>query len=243
MTKQPETIADQLIGELRVYSRTNEIPAQFTVAKFKRDANKLKSTSAAQAAMIHGMIACLERDIETCKKQHELSIRLHGEPDFYLNYYCSLLLLGRIHDGYCCLTEGLSKFPFSTDLIKAAIEAAMLLGFYGKVIEYYESLQSLQPIAHDQEIEKIADDAKQALSIDVPQETLDKLSYVVESIGIKHAAKLQSISLSSNDDVLFQWIKTSADVDTTVAMNFELCEALAETDINLNKVSVAFRAS
>lgn len=244
MTIQPETITSNLIDEIHVYGQSNEIPSLFTLAKLKREANKLKSASPAKAAMILGMIACLERDTEKCKKQHELSIRLSKDQDHYFNYFCSLWFLGLLHDAYNCILEGIRMFPGSAELIEKAIEVTMTLGFYKEAFKHYQDLKKLQPHEINPFVESLVKGITQALMINIPDNTLNRLSYVVEDIRIKHAAKPLGISLSDHEGVLFQWIETSADVDTTVDMNFELADTLAsETDIDLNNISVAFRAS
>lgn len=244
MIIQPETIASDIIDEIHVYGQSNEIPSTFTLAKLKREAGKLKSASPAKAAMILGMIACLERDTETCKKQHELSIRLSKDPDHYFNYFCSLWFLGLLHDAYNCILEGIKMFPGSAELIEKAIEVTMILGFYKEALDHYKDFKKLQPHEINPVVESMVKGITEALNINIPETTLNRLSYVVEDIRIKHAAKQLGIGLTHHEGVLFQWIETSADVDTTVDMNFELADALAsETDIDLNNISVAFRAS
>ena len=65
MTIQPESLANQLIDELGVFVNSGKTPSEFEIARFKKDADKLKKVDQAKYAMLHGMIiACFEGEFK-----------------------------------------------------------------------------------------------------------------------------------------------------------------------------------
>jgi hypothetical protein len=247
MTLQPNTIENQLIEEICRYISEDRTPSQFEIARLKREAAKLKNGNRAVYAAIMGMIACLDNDIAECKKHHELAILLDGSVEHYDSYCTSLYNLGRIQDAYLWAQKGLSIFPHAPKLILSALKSAYFLELFDKVAEHYRALIPLQLVDIDQQVQDFFQNAEIVLSMGIPEPSLHRLSDILESIRVKHGADIKTINLSliptEETQELFNWIETSSNVDTTVEMNMELCEMLAnQPDIDLGNMTVAFRA-
>ena len=69
MTAQPESILNQLVDQLSEYAKSNTKPDEFTFRRLKNEATTLMKVNAAEGAMIRGMIACLEGDLEEYENQ------------------------------------------------------------------------------------------------------------------------------------------------------------------------------
>lgn len=247
MTLQPNTIENQLIEEICRYISEDRAPSQFEVARLKREAAKLKNGKRAVYAAILGMIACLDNDIDECKKQHELALVLDSSVENYEAYCTSLYNLGRIQDAYHWVQKGLNLFPHAPKLILSALKSAYFLELFDKVIEHYQALIPLQLVGMDEQSRDFVKNAESVLSLGIPVPGLHKLSDILESIRLKHGADIKNINLSlvptEETQELFNWIETTSNVDTTVEMNEELCEMLAnQPEIDLGNMTVAFRA-
>lgn len=247
MTLQPNTIENQLIEEICRYITEDRAPSQLEVARLKREAAKLKNGNRAIYAAILGMIACLDNDVEECKKHHQLAIRLDGSVEHYDSYCTSLYNLGRIQDAYLWAQKGLRVFPHAPKLILSALKSAYFLELFDKVVEHYQALIPLQLGNIGEQLEGFVQNAKTVLGFGIPVPGLHKLSDILESIRLKHGADIKNINLSliqtEETQELFNWIETSSNVDTTVEMNMELCEMLAsQPDFDLGNMTVAFRA-
>ena len=67
MTAQPESILNQLVEQLSEYAKSYTKPDEFTLRRLKNEATMLMKVNAAEGAMIRGMIACLEGDLDECE--------------------------------------------------------------------------------------------------------------------------------------------------------------------------------
>ena len=85
--------------------------------------------------------------------------------------------------------------------------------------------------------------AQTILNTNLPESIFPKMAFLLESICLVNQVVPKQSAVFNLEDGLFQWVETTADVGTTVAMNFELAEALAiREDLNLDGYTVAFRA-
>ena len=243
MTTQAQNATDHLMNEIRQYASRHQPISDFTLAKFRRDADKIKRVSRAENALLLGIIACLAGDVEECKKQHELSIKLGVGDVFFINYGYSLLFMDRFFDAYQCTEKGLGHFPASLELLTLGIETSFMVGAYDKMVNYVETLNKIKPYLKDEKIDQRVKDAKQALNMGLSAGTLQKLLEKAEFIRLKYAVKFLSVLLKYHESSLFQWIETSADADLTAKMNIELCSDMADdANQSWNTICVAFRA-
>ncbi|PKD41986.1 hypothetical protein CWO84_02880 [Methylomonas sp. Kb3] len=247
MALQPNTIENQLIDEICQYIIKDVAPSEFEIAGLKKKAVALKNVNHASYANILGMIACLDNDIEECQKQHELAIRLDGSVQHYESYCTSLYNLCCLKDALHWAETGLSLFPHAPKLITDAVNSSYYLGLFDKVLEHYQTLLPLQLPQFEEQVNDLVSNAEIVLNFGIHTDTLHKLSDILESVRIKYGPGIRTVSLSLLDTEenreLFQWIETSSDVETTVEMNFELCEILASrADLDLKDMTVVFRA-
>lgn len=242
MTLKSQTISNQLIDEFCACLASKKTPSEFEVARFKREANKLKAIDPSTAAALHGIIACLDGNLDECKKQHEHAIRLDSSFINYSRYFASLFNLGRYQDAYDWLNKGLLKYPDSPELLTEAITTSYFLGLYDKVVEHSKTLEKLRMLELESKTMNYLSQAIFMLQMKVTVEAWHQLSLIMEDVRLKHGVRIEEVSLIKSEDGLFKWIETNADVDTTVNMNLELCERMAEAnDFDLGNVAVAFR--
>ncbi len=239
---QPQTISNKIVAELSAYVKNHEVPDAFTLRRLKNDASSIKNVSLAEYAMMMGMIACVSGDIGECRKQHELSLTQDCNPLLYANYFSSLFFIGHLNESFQCVEKGINLFPGSTSLLESAIEASLLLGRYRRAVKYYEDLLKLNPAKISSDIKDFVIDSKKVINLGISEETTQNLSHILEKICLDRDVRIESIMVNIDDDILMQWVETSANVDITVDMNFELCDTLARNDSNFNQISVSFRA-
>lgn len=247
MSIQPKSILDNLITQLSAYLRDNEKPDDFTLLRFKAEAEKLKVVSRAESAMAKGIIAGLERNLQECKKQHDLSLTLNDDLDndhvFYQNYALSLNRLGQNKDAYHFIKMVVDIHPHVPIVICLCIDIAFYAGYPENALKYYDDLIKLDISNIPSTVEKCIYEAKIMTSMGFEDEIISKFSQIVEEIYSKNNVSPMNSSLHKVDDELFQWIETTADVDTTVDMNFELAEKISERDdLILSGFNVVFRA-
>jgi hypothetical protein len=245
---QPKTILDTLVIQLSEAAKTQKKPNDFEIRKFKKEAEKLKNVSLAQSAMAKGMIAFLEGNLEECKRQHELSLMLNNDVDDYdvslRNYAVSMHKFGQSSEAYRLLKLIVDKQ--STDLmdICLTIEAAFYAGYLSEVLKYYDLLlekSKSSDLFHD--VQKCICEAKEMIDMKIPEDVTRSFSSLIEEICSSNSVLLIDKSTHKMDGEIFQWVETTADVDTTVEMNFILAEKLSEMEgLVTSGFNVVFRA-
>ena len=91
--------------------------------------------------------------------------------------------------------------------------------------------------------ENYINNAQTILNTNLPESIFPTMAFLLESICLLNHVMPKQSTFFNMEDGLFQWLETTADVGTTVAMNFELAEALAmREDLNIEGYTVAFRA-
>jgi tetratricopeptide (TPR) repeat protein len=245
MRTQPESILNILIEQISVFARGNIKPDAFTICRFKCEANKLASVNFAESAMVKGIIACLEGNVPECIKQHELSIRNNSDPIFYQNYALSLHKIGKNAEAYRLIKIVLDQCPMIPDVLSLVIEFAFHAGHPDEALNYYEAFKKLnteKSIPPD--VLQCITESENIVSMNLPDNTFFKITSLLEAISLEHNVQPKNKSLFKMDGELFQWVETTADVSTTVDMNFQLAEKLSEQEyLNLGAFSAAFRAS
>jgi hypothetical protein len=243
MHSEPELITNHLIDEIADYAVNSKIPDDFTLRRFKRDADKLLSLSPADAHMLRGMIACLEGNLEECKKQHELSIKLDQGVFFQQNYIYSLNNLGYHQEAYHWLKQVLALVPSDVESLQLAMKIAILSGYPQDTLDYAHTLQQIAPeVLEKPAVKQFLANAKLLTTANLAQDVFHSVACLIESIKRDYQSRINFISVLKTGDNLLQWIETTAGNDTTVAMNFALCEKLAELEMNLEHYTVLFRA-
>ena len=243
MTAQPESILNQLVEQLSKYAKSYTKPDEFTLRRLKNEATMLMKVNAAEGAMIRGMIACLEGDLDECEKQHGISIKLNHDPIFLQNYALSLAGLGKNSEAYGLIKDVLNQQQNSLDIICLSIEIAFHAGYFSDVLLYQSALKKLKKDNISFTTENYIKNAQTILNTNLPESIFPKMAFLLESICLVNQVVPKQSAFFNLEDGLFQWVETTADVGTTVAMNFELAEALAiREDLNLDGYTVAFRA-
>jgi len=241
MTVQPQTLANELIDKLAGFAGSEKKPTEFEFAVLKREAKKLESIDPAESAMCLGMIACLEGDVEECKKQHEKSIRIGRAINYYVNYCWSLTQFGLIDDYYQCLEVAVHEYPGDPELLSKLVLITEYLGLYDKTLIYADKLIATKA-QHDLPVDEVKGGVKLILALGVPAESLQQAYKFVDEVCSKHSVEIESFSLIPVDGGVLRRLETKADVETTVEMNFELFEKFAEAEnFDLGGLSISFR--
>jgi tetratricopeptide (TPR) repeat protein len=241
MIAQPQTVANELISEIARYAIAEKKPSELEIRRLKNKAIQLKSVDKPKSYMCLGMIACLENNIDESKTRHETSINIGHEYEFHINYFCSLNQLGLIFDAFRCLENALSIYPGNIDLLISISRISFLLGFYKKTIEYIEKIQ-LTKSNLDLDIDYILKESRMILDLNLPVETTNQVAKFLDEISVKYSAKIKNVRHIPIDEGILKQIETSADVDTTIDMNFDLYDKFSKAEnFDLGKLSISFR--
>ncbi|WP_347989743.1 hypothetical protein [Methylomonas sp. AM2-LC] len=240
MTAQPQTTAKELVDRLAGFARSEKTPSEFEIAAFKRESKKLAKVDQARSDMCLGMIACLEGNIEVCKKKHELSIRNGQEFEFHINYYASLIHLKRLYDANLCLENALLLYPNNPELISEIMINSYFLGLYDKSLQYADRLAKVDSGIL---ITDISSESKLVLDLGISIDSLYQAAKFIDEVCRNYSVKMDHVRLIQVEDGVLKWIETSTDVATTVAMNCDLFEKFAKADdFDLGDFSVSFRS-
>jgi len=243
MPAQPDSTLNKLIERLSGYAKDHTKLSEFTVRHLKNEANILMKVNPAEGAMIKGMIACLEGDLEECEKQHEISIKLNHDLIFVQNYASSLSRLGKNKYAYQLIKQVLKDNKNSAEVIYICIQIAFYAGCYSDISNYQDMLKRLKINDIPDETVRYISYANVMTNMNFPDNVFPQISSILESIRLDHHVETKQSYLFSIEDGIFHWEETTADVDTTVTMNIELAEELAiREDLKLDGYTIAFRA-
>lgn len=94
---QPKETAYELIEYLNDLVHRGERD-EFAIHRVRREAERLKSTDAAAAYLLLGIVACLDRDLSSSRKYHQLALNLRNDYVTNINYALSLARLGAVSE-------------------------------------------------------------------------------------------------------------------------------------------------
>jgi hypothetical protein len=80
------------------------------------------------------------------------------------------------------------------------------------------------------------------LDLNLPVETTNQVAKFLDEISVKYSAKIKNVRHIPIDEGILKQIETSADVDTTIDMNFDLYDKFSKAEnFDLGKLSISFR--
>lgn len=141
-TAVPKEKAVEIIEELNMVSSNEQIDG-FTIARYKHEAEKLKTSGyLAEAFIILGMIACLEGDEEKMHASHRNAISYAPtNPNTTRNYAVSLLKVGQSKEAYKYFLQTYKLDPtdkrFLNDVIETLYDLSVYDSTFESDLEYY----------------------------------------------------------------------------------------------------------
>ena len=248
MTVQAKTNSDYLFDKIATLFLGDKSPDQLVLARIKREIENVRKVNSGQGYCLLAMINCLEADVDSCKKHHELAIKLSGTVDNYLNYPKSLSFLGLSDEAFQQIKNALKIYPHNPDLNFCAILFAVNSGHTADVEHYYDALSKINPSKINAGISHIRSIVKKFSEIGVTHETASSLMKLADSLILKNC--LHSFSkdfftdeTESNIDI-YCWIEINANPAKVVEMNMELCQQIANDSYFCDKsiFSIAYRS-
>jgi len=248
MTVQVQTKSNQLSDEITHLFFGDRSPDPFTLIRIKSEANKVLKVDPRVGHGLLGMIACLEADIDLCKKHHEIAVNYAGEVVDYLNYTMSLNFLGLSDEAFQQINKALKFYPHNPDLINLAINIAIDSGHPADVDDYYDALSKIKPDIDNTETIHLKSLAKKVSQAGITNDIASALIKLAD--GLILINRLHSFSKTfftdeaeSNIDI-YCWIETNANPAKVVEMNMELCEKISNDPYfcDKNTFSIAYRS-
>lgn len=249
MTAQAQTKSNQLFDDITHLFLGDKKPNQLTLARIKREIESVRKVNVVEGRVLLGMVACLEVDVKSCKRHHELAISSSSSDVIpYLNYAKSLAFLGLSNEAFQQIKKGLSVYPHSPDLISFAIHTAIGSGHPADVDDYYDALSKIKPDMNDTEINSTKSIAKKFSQTGITNEIASSLMKLADGLILKN--RLHSFTKNfftdetgSNIDI-YCWIEINANPAKVVEMNMELCEKIADDPYfcDKNTFSIAYRS-
>lgn len=145
---KPESKIQSIISELNemaVHGDRNE----FTLKRLKIEADKIKSNDPEWAFTILGMIACIEKDIESVHRYHKNAIAYaSSEKVAALQYYVSLYNLEFYEDAIAVLEDLYQAYEGDTIILDALIKNCAILNRMDDYSRYCEEWTKITEQEH-----------------------------------------------------------------------------------------------
>ena len=243
MNIQAEPITNSIIDKLSELSNRITKPNDLEIRKLKNDIDKLKNITPSAYFMAQGMFACLMENAQDCIKYHSLSLQLDNDAIFYVNYSLSLKKLGRYSEAHKIIQNGLFIHPTVPDLLRTGIGIACLSGHPQECLILADELNKLNLPLEETLLHYIAE-ANLMISADLSDKTVSQCHEIMEIILANFNAKIINNLLFKNDNQIFQWIEITANIATTIEMNFELAQTITENPaLQTDNYCIAFRSA
>jgi len=252
MTPKAETKSNQLVDEISILFAGNKQLDPFTLARLKREAEKVVKVEPDYGYCILGMLACLEVDAEACKKNHELSIKLSYDPAHDLiyreNYSRSLNYLGMSNEAYQEIKKALNLYENNPDLLELAINTAIESGNSSDIYRYYEVLCKILPRNENKQIIdilKVAGHFKESgINDDIASSLVKLADELVFKNKLRCGSRLFFTDESESENNIYCFIEVNADFSKVVEMNMDLCEKISKDHyfFDKNTFSISYRS-
>jgi len=231
-TSQSQTLTSELLQRLSKFD-FGDVPSEFEVKLFFREAEKLKKVDLSEGWMVAGIIDTLVYNYEGAKKAFEKSLS-NGPSDMDIvvsNYTLALQRLGRFEEAMELIKKHVSDDNFI--LLNDAFLLALKTGLFNEATFYAEKLKKfsthenpdtehLKDLKADCDELNISESDCSAVHLLALNAVQDKKIPVVE-IAVRRN--------DENDNSLILLFYVDADADTLSNIGLTIIDKLVETDI------------
>lgn len=146
-----------LIDEIKTRLAKGDL-SPFELASFKKRANKLKKISIDNAFAALGILACLEGNLEECRKNHENSIKYTRFPSVHLaNYANSLKIMGLTEEAIELAQRARKADMSNMTALDVAIRASFDLGDENRYLFFASEWRKLMNEDHPSFVDYLAE--------------------------------------------------------------------------------------
>ncbi len=140
--------ATSIIDEIK--NRAADGPlSPFEFAQFRKKANALKSNDTENAFAALGILACLEGNLDECRKNHEMALLYAKSPSIQLsNYAGSLFVIGLHQESFDLAQKARAMDATNPAALEVCIRASFELGYEEQYLGYAAEWQKLTGEAH-----------------------------------------------------------------------------------------------
>ena len=229
---QPQSLTSELLQRLSKFE-FGDVPSEFEVKLFFREAEKLKKVDLSEGWMVAGIIDTLVYNYEDAKKAFEKSLS-NGPSDLDIvvsNYALALLRLGRFEEAIELVKKYVSDDNFI--LLNDAFSLTLKTGLFNAATFYSEKLKKFsKPENHDT---KHLNDLKTACDeLNISEPDCSAIHLLV--LNAIHDKKIPAVDFAvrrndENDNSLILLFYVDADVDTLADIGLAIIDKLVESDI------------
>lgn len=231
-TPLPKLLTNELIHRLSQF-RFGDVPSEFEIKLFLREAEKLKQADPAQGWMVSGIIDSLLYNYKDTKKAFEKALR-NGPSEFDVvvsNYALALRRLGRLEEAIELLDKYASED--SSLLLNNAFSLSLNAGLFNKAKIYSEKLKKLS-INEDLNTEYLNDLTVACNELNISESDCSEVHLLV--LNIIYGKKISAVEFvvrrnHENYNSLILLFYIDASVNTLADIGLEIIDKLVEIDI------------
>ncbi|RIZ65862.1 MAG: hypothetical protein D0531_07535 [Methylococcales bacterium] len=244
MSTDFSSVLNNIIDTTEKFALSQTKPDDLTSQRLKNDAKSILKINPSLAAMVLGLIASVEGDVDECIKQHKLSIKLGKDPILNLNYAVSMKTLGRNAESFRLINNAMNLLPDPFIAINVYLLMAIYAGEYEKIQSCEDMLKNRGITSIPPDLQQYFDDVNTILmKAPFPYDIYPAIAAIQETISLSNNTRINNYALEEVDDELYYWSLVKADTKTITLMNCLLEEALSELEhINLDEFHIAFKA-
>ena len=244
MSTDFSSVLNNIIDTTEKLALSQTKPDDLTSQRLKNDAKSILKINPSLAAMVLGLIASVEGDVDECIKQHKLSIKLGKDPILNLNYAVSMKTLGRNAESFRLINNAMNLLPDPFIAINVYLLMAIYAGEYEKIQSCEDMLKNRGITSIPPDLQQYFDDVNTILmKAPFPYDIYPAIAAIQETISLSNNTRINNYALEEVDDELYYWSLVKADTKTITLMNCLLEEALSELEhINLDEFHIAFKA-
>jgi tetratricopeptide (TPR) repeat protein len=227
----PKTAGDALIERVNHLLENNE-RNEFILRSVKKEAEALTKSDAFQAYLVLGMIACLERNLETVRDFHSRALKIHDNFIANINYATSLSNLGAYSEAISYYEKAVRQQPENIkaldDFIDAEFNALHFLSAK-KLLEKWKKLIPEKKHRHEILIDKVLTTFnKKAISDEEAGNLHGIATDIIYRNKATHAGNTILVLEEDNAEWVDYEILVKKDVAAVVEMNCSLADRAAE---------------
>lgn len=226
-----QTAGDSLIDRVNRLLERNE-RNDFILRSIQKEAEALRRVDAFKAYLVFGMIACLERDVNTTKDFHLKALKIRDNYLANFNFATSLVNLGAKSEALPYYKKAIRCEPENIGALEDFLEAAFDALSFRLAGELLAKWKKLNP-GKEHPYEKVIDRVVTALNRSgVSDAEAESIESIAESILLRDKVPLVGcvVDLLKEDDS--EWvdceIQVEKGVSSVVEMNCNLAEIVAE---------------
>lgn len=229
---QPQPLTIKLLKQISEYSFLN-MPSEFEIMRFKRDAEKLKKVDPSDGWMVEAVICSLLGDYEGTRDSFEKALRSGpSELDVVVsNYSISLRRLGKFEESIEVLERYVSDD--NSLLLNDTYLTTLNLGYFNKASHYRKKLEAFPDSKH------ILDGQLDGLKVPCDELNISEPEcsalFIVVLSEIRNAKlPLDGVALARNhesNDSLILMFYVDADANALSNISAAIIDKLVELDI------------